>query len=164
MMFTLKKISKESIPAALEKAERYRFLNEPSLAESVCSDILEVEPGNSRALVTMLLAMTDQLDTSPEKLNQAQALITQLAGEYEREYYAGIICERKGHAVYAKDMPDARSTSYEWLIDAMEHFEKAEALRPTGNDDALLRWNTCARQIMNLHLEPRGEYVETQLE
>jgi hypothetical protein len=30
----------------------------------------------------------------------------------------------------------------------MEHFERAEVLRPPGNDDAILRWNTCARVIM----------------
>ena len=43
-MFQLKPISKESIPAAIEKAERYRLLDEPNLAESICLDILEADP------------------------------------------------------------------------------------------------------------------------
>jgi len=30
----------------------------------------------------------------------------------------------------------------------MSWYEKAEAVRPAANDDALLRWNTCARLIM----------------
>ena len=34
----------------------------------------------------------------------------------------------------------------------MELFEQAEALRPPGNDDALLRWNACAR-MLNRHPE-----------
>ena len=40
---------------------------------------------------------------------------------------------------------------------AMGWYEKAEALRPTGNDDALLRWNTCVRLIRDRRLEPALE-------
>ena len=163
-MFQLKKISQESIPAALEKAERYRFLNEPVLAESICSDILDADPGNPKALIIMLLAMTDQLDHAPEKLIQSRELLPRMATEYDRHYYAGIICERKGNSILNTTVPDAGTTAYEWLSEAMDHFEKAEELRLPGNDDALLRWNTCAREIMRRHLQPREEYVETQLE
>ena len=63
-MFELKKISAEGVPEALEKAERYRLLNEPRLAESICLDILEIEPANTRAIVTMLLAITDEFSSS----------------------------------------------------------------------------------------------------
>ena len=35
-MFELKPLSREAIPRALEKAERYRLLNEPAEAESIC--------------------------------------------------------------------------------------------------------------------------------
>ena len=45
-MFALKPISQASITGALAKAERYRLLNEPNEAESICRDILEVEPDN----------------------------------------------------------------------------------------------------------------------
>jgi hypothetical protein len=164
-MFQLKKISKESIPAALEKAERYRFLNEPALAESICSDILDVDPENSHAVIIMLLATTDQFGSSTEDLGQARELLSRLTNDYERYYYGGIICERKGKAAFAKNVPDAGFTAYEWLRDAMELYHKAEEVRPLGNDDALLRWNTCARLIMRHHLEPRtADFVETQLE
>jgi hypothetical protein len=164
-MFQLKKISMESIPAALEKAERYRFLNEPALAESICSDILDADPQNSRAVIIMLLATTDQFGSSTEDLAQARELMSRLTNDYERYYYGGIICERKGNAAFAKNVPDAGFTAYEWLRDAMELYQKAEAIRPSGNDDALLRWNTCARLIMRHHLEPRtADFVETQLE
>ena len=165
-MLQLKKISVESIPEALEKAERYRLLNEPRLAESICLDILQADPDNSRAIVIMLLAITDEFNSpSPASVNEAKQLLQRLPGEYERQYYSGIICERKGKSLLGKNIPDSSFTIYEWLCDAMEHYEKAELVRPAGNDDSILRWNTCARLIMRFHLKPRDEkYIEPQLE
>lgn len=47
----------------------------------------------------------------------------------------------------------------------MDHYEKAESIRPAGNDDALLRWNACARIIMANRLEARSEgFLEPPLE
>ena len=40
--------------------------------------------------------------------------------------------------------------AHDWFRDAMRWYEKAEALRPAGNDEAILRWNTCAR-LLNRH-------------
>ena len=164
-MFQLKKISKDSIPEALEKAERYRLLNEPVLAESICLDILEADPQNSKAIIIILLAITDQFSSSSPELNRAKQLISRLPDEYDRHYYEGIICERQGKSILSKDIPDSHFIAYEWLRDAMELYEKAESGRPTGNDDAILRWNTCARLIMRHHLQPRDEkQIEPQLE
>lgn len=165
-MFQIKPISKESIPTALEKAERYRFLNEPMLAESICLDILEADPENSQALVTMLLAITDQFGTSSMgELSRAKELLIRFKDEYELQYYSGLICERQGKAKLAKRMPDGGAVAYEWLREAMDHFEKAEAISPPEKVDAILRWNTCARLIMNHNLKPRDEeYIELPLE
>jgi hypothetical protein len=58
-MFELKRLSDEAIPAALEKALRYRLLNEPAEAESICHDVLRIDPENQQALVVLLLALTD---------------------------------------------------------------------------------------------------------
>src|SRR5262249_472382 len=55
--FTLKVLRTGAIPAALERAERYRLLNEPTQAESICLDILQVDPENQRALVQLLLSI-----------------------------------------------------------------------------------------------------------
>jgi hypothetical protein len=165
-MFQLKPISKQGIPEALQKAERYRLLNEPHLAESICQDILEVEPDNHRAVVTMLLAITDQFGKyKSATVNAARQLLPMLKDAYERHYYAGIICERQGNSILSRGTAGDHHAVYEWLTDAMEHYEKAEAVRPSGNDDAILRWNTCARQIMSHRLQPRHEqYVEPSLE
>ena len=164
-MFQIKPISKESIPVALEKAERYRLLNEPWLAESICRDILETEPNNTKAIIILLLAITDQFgNVSSADTSHARRLLS-LLPEYEQHYYEGIICERQGNSVLNKGVPDAGHIAYEWFRDAMEHYEKAEVIRPAGNDDSILRWNTCARLIMRYRLEPRDEtYIEPQLE
>src|SRR5271169_2853838 len=97
MHFDLKHISVESIPEALEKVERYRLLNEPSLAESVCLDILSIVPTHQQALISLLLARTEQFG-GEMTVAMAREVLTQIKGDYERAYYAGIISERNGHA------------------------------------------------------------------
>ena len=81
-------------------------------------------------------------------MESVRALLPRIRGEYERAYYAGIICERKGSALRERGAPGAGPVVYEWLRQAMEHFERPEGIRPTGNDGSILRWNTCARVIM----------------
>ncbi|HYH67591.1 MAG TPA: hypothetical protein VD866_23035 [Urbifossiella sp.] len=161
-MFELKSLTREGIPAALEKAHRYRLLNEPEQAESICEDVLRLEPDNQEALVSLLLAMTDRFDGHrPVSPDAARKLLPKLAGEYEREYYAGLIAERAGIAWLRSGKPRAGDAVYQYLRDGMAHFERAEALRPPANDDALLRWNSCARMIMNNpDVTPVGEPAE----
>src|ERR1700730_14830170 len=98
-MFALKAISSEAVPAALEKAERYRLLNEPELAESICLDVLAAQPENQDAVVMLLLALTDQFRGGPaDCYARAQAVLPRLRDEYEHFYYAGLIRERRGLA------------------------------------------------------------------
>jgi hypothetical protein len=156
-MFELKPISAAGIPEALSKVERYRLLNEPWQAESICLDVLRVEPENQQALVMLLLSRTDQFGTGASPA-QARELLGRIAGEYERAYYAGIVCERWADALLRQGAPGAGFTAYQWIREAMDHYHRAEALRPAGNDEALLRWNTCVRVLQrNRDLRPRGE-------
>jgi hypothetical protein len=148
-MFELKSLTREAIPAALEKAHRYRLLNEPEQAESICEDVLRLDPDNQEAIAALILALTDRLyGPRPVPPQVPRQLVPRLAGEYEREYYAGIIDEREGIAWLRSEKPRGGAAAYECFRAAMAHFEKAEALRPPANDDALLRWNSCARMIM----------------
>lgn len=150
-----KPISRESIPLALEKAERYRLLNEPAQAESICLDVLAVDPKNQRALVSLLLSLTDQFATeAADHCRQAREAVEKLHGEYERHYYSGIICERRGNVCAMRGGPGSAAQAYEWIMEALSYYEKAEPLRPAGNDDALLRWNCCLRICQRYHLEP----------
>ena len=157
-MHELKSLSRAAIPAALEKAERYRLLNEPGEAESICLDILETDPENQPALITLLLALTDRFSkgygVSDTPANQ---LLARIKGEYERAYYGGILAERRAKAKLAQGAPGASHYAYDELCEAMRQFEKAEKIRPAGNDDALLRWNTCARMMAKNKLAAREE-------
>ncbi|HET6342573.1 MAG TPA: hypothetical protein VFG78_10370 [Gemmatimonadota bacterium] len=155
-MTDLKPISPEGIPHALEKVERYRLLNEPAEAESICRDVLRAEPGNQRALVMLLLTLTDQFGRGTG-VNDARAVLERLDGEYERAYYGGIICERQGKAQLRTGTPGSKSNAHHWIQEAMAAYERAETLRTPGNDDAILRWNACARLLRDRELAPRPE-------
>ncbi|HEX5435406.1 MAG TPA: hypothetical protein VFY05_14295 [Candidatus Angelobacter sp.] len=160
MQFQLKSISVESIPEALAKVERYRLLNEPALAESICLDILAIAPDHQQALISLLLARTDQFHSNvPAKAAKAtQEILAQLKGDYEQAYYAGIIWERLGNARMREGLAGAGASAYHMLREAMGHYERAMKFAVPGNDDAILRWNTCARTIMeNAELRPSPE-------
>jgi hypothetical protein len=162
----LKHLSTNAIPSALEKAERYRLLNEPAEAESICLDVLAAEPENQQALIMLLLAVTDRFSKSYGVSDtQAKQILTRIRGKYEHAYYSGILAERRAKAQLARGTPGCAHQAYEGFREAMEWFEKAEAVRPAGNDDALLRWNTCLRMIEKNHLTARvEERIELPLE
>jgi len=155
-MFELKPVSKEAVPAALEKANRYRLLNEPSAAESICLDILKIEPDNQEALVTLVLAMSDgfAIDYAIGD-SQIQDYLSRIEDDYKQTYYTGIIFERRAKAVLHSGSPGSSSNAYEYFCQAMNWFEKAETIRPSKNDDAILRWNGCARIIIRNKLARR---------
>jgi len=157
MHFELKTISVQSIPEAVAKVERYRLLNEPSLAESICLDILTIVPDHQQALISLLLARTDRFH-SHMHAKAAQEVLARIKGDYEQAYYAGIIWERLGHARIRQVGPGGGASAYHALREAMDHYEKAIHSAPPGNDDAVLRWNTCARVIMqNPDIRPLAE-------
>jgi hypothetical protein len=162
MHFAPKPISIESVPAALDKAHRYRLLNEPSAAESICLDVLAVDPDSQLAAETLLLAITDQFDLEHNAgVRRARELLPRLDDEYRRQYYAGIICERSAMAQLHRNAHGvahgATQSAYAALREAMEHYERAEAMRPSSNDESILRWNTCARILSrNAALAPQG--------
>jgi hypothetical protein len=147
-MFDLKLLTHEGIPGALAKAERYRLLNQPWEAECIYRDILEVDPEHQDALVGLLLAITDQFDDGRSgHVGRARELLFRFRDDYERAYYAGIICERRAKVVLQQAKPGSGRMAYALLREARDHYQRAEALRPAGNDDVLLRWNACARLV-----------------
>ena len=151
-MFDLKPLHTEAIPAALEKANRYRLLNEPGAAESIYLDILGIDPDNQEALKNIVLAMSDRFGKD-YAIGDARVTeyLMRIHGDYDRTYYSGIMYERRAKATLLKDGVG----SYELFRQAMDCFETAEAMRPVGNDDAILRWNGCARIITRNNLGPR---------
>ena len=144
-MFVLKPISRDSLDAALAKAERYRLLNEPSEAESICRDILEVAPANREARISLILALTDEFPRDDKAFSIAVEETARLESAYDRAYYSGIAWERRAKASHDAGRPGSSGRVYDWIVKALALFEEAERLRPAGNDDPILRWNACVR-------------------
>jgi hypothetical protein len=160
-MFTLKPISHDSIESALAKAERYRLLNEPHEAESICRDILEVDPGNRQARISLILALTDEIPQDAGAFASATVAMASLESAYDRAYYSGIAWERRAKASHVARGLGSGSYIYDWIVRALHLFEEAERLRPAGNDDAILRWNACVRYLeRHKELQPKTEEVQ----
>ena len=157
-MFATKPISHDSVAGALAKAERYRLLNEPSEAESICYDILDLEPDNQQALTSLVLALTDQIEHDSRSFETAVSATQKLTSPYERIYYTGIAWERRAKARHRTGGHGSGPYVYEWIRRAMQSFEEAESLRAPGNDDAILRWNACVRFLQqHPEIAPRVE-------
>jgi hypothetical protein len=162
MDLKLKSLSKEAIPAALDKARQYRLLNEPVEAESICLDILEAEPDNQQALIVMLLALTDQFETELNPaFSNAKALLDHVCDGYCKSYYSGIIFERRAKTHLSRGGPGSDALAYDWFRQAMEAYEEALKSRPAGNEEAILRYNTCAR-ILTKHPELKPGHAVTE--
>ena len=119
MHFELKSISEQSIPEALAKVEHYRLLNEPSLAESICLDILAIVPDHQQALISLLLARTDQFDSHVD-VKAAQEVLAHIEGDYERAYYqasSGSVWEMRAFAMAALEpaLPHITLCGKQWI-------------------------------------------------
>jgi len=154
-MYQLKPISRDAIPRAIQKAERYRLLNQSWAAESICLDILEIDPGNQQVLTMLVLALTDlQSGVAASGVKRAKEYLARITDEYQRTYYSGMIAERRGQALLSQGGIGSGGMAVESIKEAMGWYEKAEAIRPAGNDDSILRWNTCARVLSgHTHLD-----------
>jgi tetratricopeptide (TPR) repeat protein len=151
--FELKHISIAAVPKAIKRAEQYRLLNEPEQAESICLDILAAQPGDQSALAVVILAITDQFGLEGSGgVRRATEYVNRLDDEYQRYYYGGLVLERQARAYLGRGK--SRVAAYECFRDAMDHYEKAERIRPEDDDSALLRWNACLRKIRRGQLEP----------
>jgi hypothetical protein len=160
-MYALKPISRQNLAGALAKAERYRLLNEPSEAESICRDILEVDPANRDARISLILALTDEFLRDEQAFAGALSETARLDSGYDRAYYSGIIWERRAKASQETARLGSSRHVYEWIVKALALFEEAERLRPAGNDDSILRWNACVRFLeRHKSLGPRTEDVK----
>jgi len=140
----LKKIHKDAIPAALEKALHWRLLNQPHEMESICRDILEIEPDNQPAIRLLGLALTDRFDGSKhDPFVEAERVFQSLTDPYERLYRLGYLYERRAKAELGAKVEPYKVTAL--LRKAFDCYEKAEKIHPPGNDEAILRWNYCVR-------------------
>ena len=142
----LKPLPAAAIGMALQKADRYRLLNEPGEAESICRDVLATAPDNAEAVITLVLALTDQFPRGlAVRFDEAMTLAGRLADAFERAYYVALICERRAKLHLRQGTPGCGQLAREWLTQAMARYEEALALRPRGAEKSLLRFNACVR-------------------
>ena len=164
MEFKLKSISQAGIGTAIAKAERYRYLNEPEEAESICRDILAVDPNHQLAKRILGLAITDQFSGGVnDRVTEASSVFDSL--EERRTTY------NSGSQQYATDSTtEVASLSARGMRLARLDYEPpakgepllvtpdAEKIRAAGNDEAILRWNRCVRLLEQIPMpEPREE-------
>jgi hypothetical protein len=148
VQLNLKPISRAGIPEAIAKIEVYRYLKEPGEAESICRDILAVDPENQAALRLLGLSITDQFTGQPsDRYAEAEEIFRSLTNEYERTYHCGILYERKAKAQLRAGRPP--HTVLPVFETAMRYFEDAERISPPNNDEAILRWNRCVRLLQS---------------
>jgi hypothetical protein len=148
MALELKRISRQAIPAAIEKAQIYRHLNEPGEAESICRDILNVDVTNQQALRLLGLSLTEKFTgEETDEYQEAERVFQLLSDEYEKVYYAGLLRERRAKAELRAGRRLDMVTPL--LREALVLFARAERIRPPGNDEAILRWNRCVRLVQS---------------
>ena len=158
--FELKPLTPRGIPGAIDKAKQYRLLNEPGTAESICRDILLVDPDHHEGRILLLLTLTDLFARGiAGPYEEAHKIAQSLQDPYERAYYTGIVYERRAKAHLRSTTPLRGVIAHDWLRRAMTAFEEAERLRPEGDDQAILRWNSCVRRMRD-HAELRPPHED----
>jgi tetratricopeptide (TPR) repeat protein len=140
----LKRLPAASLQAAVAKAEHYRNLNQPEEAESICEDVLAVDPGHQQAWQILGLAVTDRFATGHVGLlERALAAFEHLSDDYQRTYHLGVAWERAAKMHFEHQEMQSAAAAFEHALD---HYKSAEKLR-SDLPDPLLRWNRCIRLI-----------------
>ena len=150
MEYQLKRISPSRNPLRLSRRRNsIAHSANPEEAESICRDILVIEPQHQRALRLLGLALTDQFSGDASDRNrETEEIFQKLSDPYERLYYTAILHERRAESGERKlrQLPVSLLPLFEH---ALHLYAEAEKLRPTGNDDAILRWNRCVRLLQH---------------
>lgn len=157
-MVDLKTLEPDAIASALEMAGRYRLLNEPEETESICLDILAVVPDHQDALILRLLALTDKFPGNGlnPAFEQAREVVARLSSAYCKSYYTGIVFEQRAKYHLKQGGPGSAAVAYDWYSKALDAYGQALAGCDPDNQDAVLRWNACARFINN-HPDAKGD-------
>ena len=67
MELKLHDIRINAVDEALVKAKQYRSLLEPEIAESICLDVLHIDPDNQDVLIIYILALCDQISRTEKQ-------------------------------------------------------------------------------------------------
>ncbi len=155
MELKLHDIRLTAIDQAIEKAKQYRSLLEPEIAESICLDVLNIDPDNQSVLIIYILALLDQISRAEtqSQIKTIERTIEKLSSQYQRYYYTGLLNERRARHLITQAM--SHSFAYEYFAEALNYYQQAIDRCPEKNDEAILRWNSCIRTIEKEKLKPR---------
>ena len=147
-MSELKPLSESAVEHAIEKARHYRLLNQPEQAESICHDVLQLQPENQDALIALALAKSDQLiDGNPAILDSARQVVAKLQRPYHQNYYDALLSERQAMALLKRKGKRSSLVALQFFNEALSKYEQAIQNKPPDEDEAILRWNFCTRMI-----------------
>jgi tetratricopeptide (TPR) repeat protein len=157
MELKLHDIRISAVEKALEKAKQYRSLLEPEIAESICLDVLNIDPENQGVLIVYILALLDQVARAENQtqIKTIERTIEMLTSQYQRYYYTGLLSERRARHLLTQAM--SHSFAYDYFIEALAFYQQAIDRCPEKNDEAILRWNSCIRTIEKEKLKPRRD-------
>ena len=157
MELKLHDIRISAVKKALKKAKQYRSLLEPEIAESICLDVLNVDPENQEVLIVYILALMDQISRTENQtqIKTIEHTIEKLSSQYQHYYYSGLLSERRARHLLTQAM--SHSFAYDYFIEALEFYQQAVERCPEKNDEAILRWNSCIRTIEKEKLRPRRD-------
>ncbi len=145
-MFELKRLTTQDLDAAIAKAKKYRDLNQPEEAASICRDVLVVDANSQDALRILGLSLTDRFGTAQVGLfEEAVETFERLTSAYERMYYAGISWERSAKAHLERGEAHSALASFEHALELYEDAERLAAEGGISTPDPILRYNRCVR-------------------
>lgn len=147
MALELKPLRARNLAAAVNLAKHYRDLNQPEEAESICRDILAVEPENEDALRILGLALTDRFPAAWMTLfDEACACFGRLRSPYEQAYYTAIAWERFAKAQVEAGRAHNAVHAFE---EAITRFEAADKLGSPDDPAPILHYNRCVRALLD---------------
>ena len=145
MEYRVKRISTAGIAEAIAKAELYRSLSEPEEAESICRDILTIEPQHQLALRLLGLPDRSVHRSWVRSYREAEEIFQQLNDRMN------------GTTTLGSRTSDARKRSSKpgnclLTVQALRtgsYLSQRLRNSPAENDDAILRWNRCVRLLQD---------------
>ncbi|KIC40202.1 hypothetical protein RA27_15380 [Ruegeria sp. ANG-R] len=153
-------ISQRDVAHVLDHAVTHRLRGEDDIAESMCLDVLEAEPGNQAALEIMLRILAGRIARGNKPaLGAATLLLEQVRDPGTRAFCSALIHEAQARRLLARADQPAAQAAQDFLQFALEQFD-ISAQKSEDPLESRLRANACLRaqsKILNGHSTPDRE-------
>ena len=144
-----KNLESADLDAALAAAQASWAELRAEETESICLDILELDPNHRSTLDLLLRCRIELLKKGlPQSVARAQELIPQLDSDFDQAFYSGMIREAQARYLLEKRGRATSGVAYSWFRHAMDDFAAASNL-DAGRVEPKLHWNACLRTLEN---------------